>query len=60
MIKILFLLESIARHTVRLGQAASKCKESKVGVPIIGVAMEKGYLIVCFVLKFINFTLESH
>ena len=59
-IKILFLLESIARHTVGLGQAASKCKETKVGVLIIGVAMEKGYLIVSFVLKFINFTLESH
>ena len=45
---------------MRLGQAASKCKETKVGVLIIGVDMEKGYLIVCFVLKFINFTLESH
>ena len=45
---------------MRLGQAASKCKETKVGVLIIGVDMEKGYLIACFVLKFINFTLESH
>ena len=41
-IKILPLPESIACHTVRLGKAASKCKEGKLGVLIIGGDIREG------------------
>ena len=42
LIKILSLPESIGRHTVRLGEAASKCKEGKLGVLIIGGDIREG------------------